>query len=432
MRLKVLIAVCICAVALSCTALGYYIGKTHQPSDDVQETPNTQETPDLPDTPTFAAGSGAEKDPFVIETTEDLSRLAQYVNSGSSFEGCHFVLINDLDLASAEWTPIGSYRYPFDGSFNGNDHTITGLSITKAPLDTTGQNNWHNSIECVGLFGLAGDRSCIENLRVEGRIAIDKPDGPEKDDVIAGGIVGMTRGKVYNCHNACDISVSVPSFESYINVGGVCGVYTWESALIDSCSNTGALFGEGPVVRIGGVCGDNDGHGVVRNCVNLGNISVGKRTENHIVSYIGGIVAHTANSTVSNCANYGTLQGLDVAGGIVGRQYGTDDFGGDSFIINCLNDAQVTITERDLRCGAVCGDTDYGSIDQCYYTGNEVAVGQIMLEAKVENMVQCAALSADERLEALNAWVERNSNAESMYTVWSLDAAGRAVPIVLP
>lgn len=423
MRLKALIILCLCALTLSCTAVGC---ATHQSAADMEETPNISEDS------IFAAGSGTEKDPFIIETTEELSLLAQQVNSGTSFAGCHFVLVNDLDLTSVEWIPIGSYAHLFNGRFNGNGHIITGLSITEAPLDTTGKNEWHDSIECVGLFGLAGNGSCIENLRVEGRIAIDKPDGPERDDVIAGGIVGMTRGKVYNCHNACDISVSLPGVESYINVGGVCGVYTWESGLIDSCSNTGTLFGEGPVVRIGGVCGDNDGHGVVRNCVNLGNISVGEKTENHIVSYIGGIVAHTANSTVSNCANYGTLQGTDVAGGIVGRQYGTDDFGGDSFIINCLNDAQISVGGGDIRCGAVCGDTDYGSIEQCYYTGNEIAVGQVMLEAKVGNMVQCAALSADERLKALNAWVESSNSAESIYTVWSLDASGRSVPIVLP
>ena len=373
----------------------------------------------------FAKGSGSNNNPYIIETPQELALLASKVNSGDSFAGKFFLLANDLDLAYIEWTPIGSYSNGFNGHFDGAGHTITGLSITKADIDPSGVNYWHDSIECVGLFGLAGNKSYIGNLYIEGIIDINKPDAPEKDDVIAGGIVGLTRGTVYNCHNACDISVSIQSDGTYINIGGVSGCYTWETGLIDSCSNMGTLFGQGiHVVRIGGVCGDNDGHGTVRNCVNFGSI----RADGTMSDYVGGIVAHTANSTIYNCANYGTVQGSDSIGGIVGRQYGTDSFGGDACVINCLSVSTVIADNRRTYAGAICGDVVYGTIDMCYYDGSDRAVDN-MNNALVQTVISSSKMTGEELLKALNSWVNENNAEDEIYTTWTLDSHGRVVPI---
>lgn len=373
----------------------------------------------------FAKGNGSSNHPYIIETPQELAFLASKVNSGNTFAGKFFLLANDLDLACIEWTPIGSYNNGFNGHFDGAGHTITGLSITKADIDTSGKNYWHNSIECVGLFGLAGNKSYIGNLYIEGTIDINKPDAPEKDDVIAGGIVGLTRGTVYNCHNACDISVSIPSDGTYINIGGVSGCYTWETGLIDSCSNTGTLFGQGiHVVRIGGVCGDNDGHGTVRNCVNFGSV----RADCIWSDYVGGIVAHTANSTIYNCANYGAVQGSGSIGGIAGRQYGTDSFGGDGCVINCLSVSAVIPNDRRTYAGAICGDVVYGTIDMCYYDGSDRAVDNVK-QASVQTVISSSKMTGEELLNALNAWVNEHNAETHTYNTWIIDANGRVVPI---
>jgi len=373
----------------------------------------------------IAKGSGSSDHPYIIETPQELAFLASKVNSGNSFVGKFFLLANNLDLANIEWTPIGSYSNGFNGHFDGAGHTITGLSITKAEIDTSGKNYWHDSIECVGLFGLAGDKSYIGNLYIEGTIDINKPDASEKDDVIAGGIVGMTRGTVYNCHNDCDISVSIPSDGTYINIGGVSGCYTWETGLIDSCSNTGTLFGQGiHVVRIGGVCGDNDGHGMVRNCVNFGSLLA----DCDWGDYVGGIVAHTANSMIYNCANYGDVQGSRAIGGIAGRQYGTDSFGGDGCIINCLSVSEVIADNRRTYAGAICGDIVYGTIDMCYYDGSDRAVDNVD-NALVQTVISSSKMTGEELLNALNSWVNENNAEDDVYTTWTLDSHGRVVPI---
>lgn len=374
----------------------------------------------------FANGNGSSYDPYIIETPQELAFLASEVNSGNPFDDKFFLLANDLDLACIEWTPIGSYWDWFNGHFDGAGHMITGLSITKADIDTSGANYWHDSIECVGLFGDAHDKSYIGNLYIEGTIDINKPDAPERDDVIAGGIVGLTRGTVYNCHNACDIRVSIPSDGTFIVIGGVSGCYTWETGLIDSCSNTGTLFGQtNQEVRIGGVCGDNDGHGAVRNCVNFGSLCA----DCPRLTWVGGIVAHTANSTVYNCANYGAVQSCRTSGGIVGWQYGDDEFGGDSCIINCLSVSEVISKYYANYVGAICGEVVYGTIDMCYYEGSDRAVGTVE-NALVQTVIPSSEMTAEELLNALNTWVRENNTEDEIYTTWVLDSHGRVVPII--
>ena len=373
----------------------------------------------------FAKGAGVQGNPYVIETPQELARLAQEVNAGNEFEGKFFVLANDLNLADMEWTPIGTYRNGFGGHFDGAGHTVTGLCITKAEIENYGANYWHDSIECVGLFGLAEEESYIGNLSVDGKIDIVKTDAPERDDVVAGGIVGLTCGIVYNCHNACDISVSIDSEGTYINIGGVAGCYTWESSLMDSCTNTGTLYGKGiEVVRIGGVCGDNDGHGIVRNCVNFGKVLAECTRSN----YSGGIVAHTANSAVYNCANYGSVQGPQRIGGIAGQQYGTDSFGGEACIINCVSIAPIVLGYSNTTAGAICGEFYYGTIETCYYAEFHQPIGRAN-ELSAKDVVSCAGMSAEALRDALNAWVEENNGEEQVFNMWSIDAEGRVVPI---
>lgn len=42
----------------------------------------------------------------------------------------NFILMADIDLSGKEHTPIGDYRNPFDGKFNGNGHVISNFTIT--------------------------------------------------------------------------------------------------------------------------------------------------------------------------------------------------------------------------------------------------------------------------------------------------------------
>ncbi|GEM_PF-3232174 len=75
-----------------------------------------------PDTNTlYAGGSGTESDPFLIETTEQLSNMRYYLD----YE-YHFMLANDLYFGDDEYfTPMRSENsHPFNGVFDGDGYTI--------------------------------------------------------------------------------------------------------------------------------------------------------------------------------------------------------------------------------------------------------------------------------------------------------------------
>ena len=82
-------------------------------------------------------GSSVDK-PFLIDAPEQLAKLAELVNAGNNYAGKFFKLTTNLDLNNQNWTCIGDIN-SFSGTFDGNWHYITNLSITK----------WSNNI---GLF----------------------------------------------------------------------------------------------------------------------------------------------------------------------------------------------------------------------------------------------------------------------------------------
>ena len=113
--------------------------------------------------------TGHESDPsYTITTPEQLAGLAQLVNGDNTFEGKTITLANDIVLNEGvlnekgelngdgsdlnTWTPIGGGTYAklFKGSFDGQNHTVSGIYIS---------NESNNQ----GLFGYV-DGGKIQNL----------------------------------------------------------------------------------------------------------------------------------------------------------------------------------------------------------------------------------------------------------------------------
>ena len=86
------------------------------------------------------------------------------------------VLLTDIDLTGVDFAGIPI----FCGNFDGNGHTVSGLSITQ-----DGSN--------MGLFRYVDASALIQNLTVSGEII---PDGSRS---AVGGIAGHNAGKIQNC-----------------------------------------------------------------------------------------------------------------------------------------------------------------------------------------------------------------------------------------
>ena len=110
---------------------------------------------------------------ITITTAEQLAAVAAAVNGGNDYSGVTIKLGADLDLNGQNWTPIGNNTNQFKGTFDGDNHTISNLTIT-------GSNSY------VGLFG-------YNKGTVSGCTVSDTVTGTGED---IGGVVGGNRGTV--------------------------------------------------------------------------------------------------------------------------------------------------------------------------------------------------------------------------------------------
>lgn len=226
------------------------------------------------------------------------------------------ILLTDIDLTGADFSGIPI----FCGNFDGNGHTVSGLSITR-----DGSN--------MGLFRYVDASAVIQNLTVSGKVT---PDGSRS---AVGGIAGHNAGKIQNCFFDGTVSGSD-------DVGGIAGINAI-TGIIDGCHSKGVITGDH---RVGGVVGNN--LGVVRSCNNrsgvnttaeenqikLSDISLETITGSESVSAvtdIGGI-AGTSSGVIRQSKNRGNVgyqhMGYNV-GGIAGTQTG--------YLYKCENFAQV-------------------------------------------------------------------------------------------
>jgi len=116
------------------------------------------------------SGSGAETDPYLIKTVEDLILFRDSVNAGETkynAPGVYVALGADIDIASENWTPIGSptAEHGFMGNFDGNGFKIKNLTITNPALDSDGY-------AYAGLFAVTegtdkDNQNVIKNLTIE-------------------------------------------------------------------------------------------------------------------------------------------------------------------------------------------------------------------------------------------------------------------------
>lgn len=205
-------------------------------------------------------GEGTAANPYKIQNVDDLKKLAEKVNGGEAYEGKHFKLTANIDLKNEEWTPIGTENNSFQGTFDGDGHQITNLTITGGSY--------------VGLFGYV-ENATIRNCNVTGTVTGDQyvggisgytsencevsscyVRGTVSGNKYVGGIVGKGVGAIKNCYALADVSAG--DF-----AGGIVG-YTY-ALTIENCYYSGKVSSSW---RAGGIAGSASG-GTIQNCVSL-------------------------------------------------------------------------------------------------------------------------------------------------------------------
>ncbi len=186
---------------------------------------------------------GTKHNPFEISTKEQLLDFAKELES-SNGKGQYWKLTASIDMECGKknpWRPISLIDRQFEGSFDGNGHTIKGL------FNTSGNY--------LGLFGYIGKNGQVSNLTIEGLFA-----GSE----YVGGIAAMNYGTITNCQNIATIGGNS-------RIGGIAG---YSCGTVANCSNMGEIIGKNSV---GGIVGFNY-NGYIFNSFNIGGIQGGANT----------------------------------------------------------------------------------------------------------------------------------------------------------
>ena len=286
-----------------------------------------------------------------IYTANGLKAFAELVNGGENFAGKTVKLVNDINLNNVEWTPIGTSSNIFEGTFDGDNHTISNLVV----------NGGSESNK--GLFGVTHNGEIknlvVENAKVSGRLNVAVVSGQPytskytnitvKGHVEVNGMayVGGVGGK--NAYaDWTNITVNVDE-TSYVNansvengtayrtyVGGVVG-FNGEGG--HSFKNiTSNIDVKGSTIDVGGMFGIAHYGNKFENCVCTGNVEVYAASEAGDAEEIGGIagVWHNENGTTvtfTNCSFEGSLkanitEGVDLSDNtITGAPYSADGTG---------------------------------------------------------------------------------------------------------
>ena len=227
----------------------------------------------------------------LIATVKDLCYLAVCVNKGDDCAGKTFKLVDDIDLTGVDFTPIGNDENNFNGTFDGDGHTISNLRI-------------NSSGDGAGLFGYVSKGGTIKNVNLS-NVNISGND-------YVGGLIGFNSGSVSNCAISGTVNGSK-------NVGGLVG---WNCCgfVENSTANTTVSGNE----DVGGLVGDNGGK--IKN--STANATVSGNED------VGGLVGFNCEM-IENCTVNATVSGNDIVGGIVGLILGV--------IKNCTANTRVSI-----------------------------------------------------------------------------------------
>ena len=293
-----------------------------------------------------------------------------------------YILTADIDLAGyANWEPIGTQAAPFTGTLDGNDYTISNLTIDRATTDY------------IGLFGYCQFNNSVKipNLK---NIKITGADVTGQDYVgIVAGYIGTTLGStgdalagdpgVGTIISGCTTAGTV---SGRTNVGGIFGmaqgpefagykqsesiynyaVLDWWIGCITGLSSSAAVTGSGE--NIGGLIGY-----LYELSVRMGN-STGAVTGGDI---IGGIIGYGYRCDIKTCYTTGNITGTKRVGGIIGvANYRP-------IIEYCYSEGDIKgtggsypgVTYRTAAgVGGIVGVTDADQVRCCYSIGQISAV----------------------------------------------------------
>lgn len=336
-------------------------------------------------------GNGTVETPYQLKTTEDLALLSELVQSGLSFSGEQFKVMNNITLPTTDgenpWVPLGvDKNTPFSGNIDGGGFTITvpkgGLPLIGCPVGAKVSNMsiYGEQIESCGLV-----HSYVIGATIDiDHVTLKSGSKTLKSGFIGGYASGSNAIHISDC--TVEAGVIIGYDKSQSNIGSFGGDY---NGTITNCVSHATVYG---VNFVGGICGSKGqtmGTFAITGCTFDGTVVA---TGN----YVGGICGHgyggtswgiasapnTPMVTIQDCVCSGSVTGGDYVGGILGAESG---------LVQCWNNGigyvtgnrfTGTITSSGSYVGGVIGYmrslNRYTNISNNFYTGAAKGIGGVM------------------------------------------------------
>ena len=321
----------------------------------------------------------AEDGYYEIATAAQLKWFADEVNGGKPELNAR--LTDDIDLSSvcseiSPWTPIGDYskNASFRGTFDGQDHKITGLYLKNNTTDFSNVNNYYKA-----LFGYC-DGVTIKNLSVYGEALASSG---RYIAGIAGSVHAIYTHRtsiIENCHSYVTMT-GTPTNNMLYGYAGIAAAA--KDTIIRNCSNNADITGYQGYT--GGIVADaSNGTVTIENCWNTGNVHLrGWQSDFRGVGGIAGCLENTA--TVTNCYNtgnisffYKTQRIAQAAGGIVGLVGDTSTSSSTNVTLTgCYSMGEISGEYDDnasmgALVGGIIGDNTTLAAEKCFYLDGAV------------------------------------------------------------
>jgi len=307
------------------------------------------------------SGTGTQSDPFIIENLGNLRWLSEEGYEAGAWSNKYFLQTADIDASeTAGWNdgwgflPIGSYDVRFRGNYDGQDHTISNITIEIPHIGGFDQ------IE-TGLFGFA-EYSVLKNISLE--------NANISGFTTVGGILGSAEySTVENCF-VSGVITSKGNTVFFADVGGIAGNIDY--TLVKNCYSTAEIISITSLLTlansVGGIVG-GAWRSTVENCISTGDVS-----DSDYAGYVGGIVGYLFTATVKDCISSGNISAsgdeVNYAGGIGGITLNGSN------IINCFSAGIVTAQSKAIYyfknagAGGITGLlSNNSSIQYCFSEG---------------------------------------------------------------
>ena len=318
-------------------------------------------------------GKGTSSSPWMIYTEEELKALATLTTLSESpynFTDKYVQLGVDIMVVNADtltelqkkattkdnWTPIGSSTNPFEGSFNGDMKTISGLY-------------YQGNDEYIGLFGCIGNNSTVQKLKLSEACYFEN----QNEGAVAriGSVAGCLRGKLDTIQSKATV-VSIGQAN-----GGIVGEIYYSGAY-DANANevkiTNVWFGgalnmpEGAGRISGGIVGRIYGPNrniAIEHCLVTSTIEAVRPAD---AAYLGGIIGYAwgyKNLSVKDSLVTSVIQNENLdTGAIIGRLNDVDFTLQDVYAVKdatYVHDMTGSNTSGNLESNL--GSSNYGVLD---------------------------------------------------------------------